>query len=117
METPQPKSIEDVARAGYLSLCSSLNTTPHDLLSFLTSIQSEFLTPSHRLWVCGSCGVGGICLEGKELKRLRGERGLSLGEMAGRVGVSVPYLSQIERGKRRPSRKVEEGYEAGEGGR
>lgn len=37
---------------------------------------------------------------GAELRRLRGNYGLALREVARRMGVSAPYLSDLERGNR-----------------
>jgi transcriptional regulator with XRE-family HTH domain len=45
-------------------------------------------------------GLAGI------LARLRNERGLVIQQVAERVGVSIPYISLMEQGKRTPSREV-----------
>lgn len=43
---------------------------------------------------------------GEELRRLRHERGETLGETALRAGVSPQYLSEIERGRKEPSSEM-----------
>lgn len=43
---------------------------------------------------------------GEELRRLRRERGLTLDETAGRAGISMQYLSEIERGRKEPSSEM-----------
>ena len=40
---------------------------------------------------------------GRELRRLRKTRGLSLGEVAGKAGLSLGLISQVERGITSPS--------------
>ena len=50
------------------------------------------------------------------MRDVRKRRGLTLGDLAARVGVTVSHLSQIERGKRSPSvcllKKLSEELEA-----
>jgi transcriptional regulator with XRE-family HTH domain len=47
---------------------------------------------------------GGIAMNlGKSIKLCRTNRGLSQGELAGRIGLSVSYISLIEQGKRDPA--------------
>ncbi len=43
---------------------------------------------------------GGIATLGEAIRYLRLQRGLSLRELARRVGISAPFLSDIERGRR-----------------
>ncbi|KRE37273.1 XRE family transcriptional regulator [Janibacter sp. Soil728] len=43
---------------------------------------------------------------GTELRRLRHERGHTLGETADRAGISPQYLSEIERGRKEPSSEM-----------
>lgn len=43
---------------------------------------------------------------GDQLRRLRHERGETLGETATRAGVSPQYLSEIERGRKEPSSEM-----------
>ncbi|WP_341394370.1 helix-turn-helix domain-containing protein [Arthrobacter sp. G119Y2] len=43
---------------------------------------------------------------GELLRRLRHERGLTLGEIADRAGLSPQYLSEIERGLKEPSSEM-----------
>jgi transcriptional regulator with XRE-family HTH domain len=45
---------------------------------------------------------------GKRLRRLRHERDERLVDVAGRAGVSVQYLSEVERGQKEPSSEVVE---------
>lgn len=47
--------------------------------------------------------MGRALRPGDRLRELRRERGLRLGDVATRAGLSVPDLSQIERGRRSPS--------------
>lgn len=46
----------------------------------------------------------------QELRRARQDAGLSLREMARRACLSAPYLSDVERGNRRVTRRVAEAY-------
>jgi len=39
---------------------------------------------------------------GKLLRRFREDHGMSLQELASFIGISIPYLSEIERGRRSP---------------
>ncbi|WP_405062972.1 helix-turn-helix domain-containing protein [Kribbella sp. NBC_01505] len=43
---------------------------------------------------------------GNVFRRLRNERGITLRELAERAQVSVPYLSEIERGRKEPSSEI-----------
>ncbi|MGV9768481.1 helix-turn-helix domain-containing protein [Microbacterium sp. NPDC003461] len=43
-------------------------------------------------------------LVGEQLRRRRHERGETLADVAARAGVSVQYLSEVERGLKEPSR-------------
>lgn len=43
---------------------------------------------------------------GRALRRARQERGLRLREVAGRSGVSIQYLSEVERGLKEPSSEI-----------
>jgi transcriptional regulator with XRE-family HTH domain len=43
---------------------------------------------------------------GNVFRRLRRERGITLRELAERAQVSVPYLSEIERGRKEPSSEI-----------
>jgi DNA-binding XRE family transcriptional regulator len=43
---------------------------------------------------------------GDQLRRLRHERGETLGETAKRAGVSPQYLSELERGRKEPSSEM-----------
>ncbi|MHA6694937.1 helix-turn-helix domain-containing protein [Homoserinimonas sp. A520] len=45
-------------------------------------------------------------LVGDQLRRLRHERGETLGKTATRAGVSPQYLSEIERGRKEPSSEM-----------
>jgi DNA-binding XRE family transcriptional regulator len=45
-------------------------------------------------------------LVGAELRRRRRERDLTLADVAGRAGISVQYLSELERGRKEPSSEV-----------
>lgn len=43
---------------------------------------------------------------GKEIRRIRKTKKLTLAQLAKKVRITVPYLSMIERGLRMPSGKV-----------
>ena len=43
---------------------------------------------------------------GRELRRERQRSGRTLADVAGTAGVSLPYLSEIERGRKEPSSEV-----------
>lgn len=45
-------------------------------------------------------------LVGERLRRMRHERGETLAEVAHRAGVSVQYLSEVERGLKEPSSEI-----------
>ncbi|KQY98598.1 XRE family transcriptional regulator [Microbacterium sp. Root53] len=45
-------------------------------------------------------------LAGDRLRRMRRERGETLAEVARRAGISVQYLSEIERGRKEPSSEM-----------
>jgi DNA-binding XRE family transcriptional regulator len=45
-------------------------------------------------------------LVGDRLRRMRRERGETLAEVARRAGISVQYLSEIERGRKEPSSEM-----------
>ena len=48
----------------------------------------------------------GIETLGREIRQLRKAQGLTLAALAGRVGTSIGYLSQVERNLTKPSVKV-----------
>ena len=52
---------------------------------------------------------GGIQVDGTKIRDGRINQGLSLTELARRVGVSKSFISTIERGHRRPSPSVAAG--------
>ena len=45
-------------------------------------------------------------LAGGRLRRMRHERGETLAEVARRAGVSIQYLSEVERGRKEPSSEI-----------
>jgi len=47
-----------------------------------------------------------LALLGEELRRFREERGFTLEDLAARAGLSISYLSEIERGRKNPSLKA-----------
>lgn len=47
-----------------------------------------------------------MLIKGGIIRQLREERGCSLGEFAGKAGISISYLSEIERGAKKPSLKT-----------
>lgn len=48
---------------------------------------------------------------GADLRKRRKERGFSLKEVASRMGISMPYLSDLERGNRRWSDNLTDLFE------
>lgn len=61
---------------------------------------------------CPECaGVGEVFVVNHDALRQRREyRGVSLRKMADKLGVTPPYLSDIERGNRRCTEKIEKAY-------
>lgn len=57
---------------------------------------------------CPCCDGAGVvvCVNGASLRRMRLRAKLSLRELARRCGISPPYLSDIELGRRQPSARV-----------
>lgn len=47
-----------------------------------------------------------MLIKGEKIRELREERGYSLADLAQKAGISVSYLSEIERGAKKPSLKV-----------
>ncbi|MHB1420174.1 MAG: helix-turn-helix transcriptional regulator [Bacillota bacterium] len=47
-----------------------------------------------------------MVIRGERIRELREERGNSLAEFAGQAGISISYLSEIERGAKKPSLKT-----------
>lgn len=47
-----------------------------------------------------------MLIKGEKIRELREERGYSLADLARKAGISVSYLSEIERGTKKPSLKV-----------
>ena len=54
------------------------------------------------MWIGGGCGVE-LVVTGNSVRRLRTERGLSLGELAAALGVSRQTVNSIETGRYTPS--------------
>jgi DNA-binding XRE family transcriptional regulator len=48
-----------------------------------------------------------LIIDGAKVRRIRKERGMTLLQLGGAVGVSVPYLSDIERGNRTARKQCE----------
>ncbi len=59
---------------------------------------------------CPTCGSPTAELNGKYLKWLRTQAGLTLKDMGGDLGLSIPYLSDIENNRRKATEKVQTGY-------
>ncbi|MHB1125418.1 MAG: helix-turn-helix domain-containing protein [Bacillota bacterium] len=47
-----------------------------------------------------------MVVRGERIRELREERGYSLADFSGRAGISISYLSEIERGAKKPSLKT-----------
>lgn len=45
-------------------------------------------------------------VRGNRIREIRKQHGMTLTDLAGKIGVSIPYLSDIERGNRRGSEKI-----------
>jgi ribosome-binding protein aMBF1 (putative translation factor) len=56
--------------------------------------------------LCRSCGYEHMMLNPDWIRRVRGNRGWSLKELARRIGKSPQYLCDIEGGNRRTSRAL-----------
>ena len=61
---------------------------------------------------CPHCGSEIRQVSGRWLRERRSVAGVSLREMARQVGFSAPYLSDIERGNRKPPETVVATYDA-----
>lgn len=61
---------------------------------------------------CSQCGAPQRVVDGSWLRARREAVGLSLREMAKRLDVSAPYLSDIERNRRNCLSYVRDAYEA-----
>lgn len=61
---------------------------------------------------CPTCGTGRAIVSGEWLRERRKAAGLSLREFAARVGVSAPYICDIEKNRRNCLPKMRAAYEA-----
>jgi len=61
---------------------------------------------------CPTCGTPKSIVNGAWLRNERKKAGLSLREMARRLGVSAPFLCDVEFSRRNCSVKVRQAYEA-----
>lgn len=59
---------------------------------------------------CGVCGGQGKLIRGEYLRHVRLNQNLTLSDIAKKAGVSIVYLSDIERGNRRPTNKIMKFY-------
>lgn len=66
---------------------------------------------------CRTCGHPRRVRNGDYLRALREREGLSLREVARRLALSAPYLSDVERGRRAVTPALWAGYRAVLGGR
>lgn len=73
---------------------------------------SEPRTPKFMDTPCTRCGHPRSVINGRWLRQEREIAGLTLREMARRLGFSVVYLSDIERNQRHCSPKIRAVYEA-----
>ena len=60
---------------------------------------------------CPRCGQPTDVVDGLYLRRLRERAGLSLREMGRKIKLSAPYLSAVERNKRRATGSIVSAYE------
>jgi hypothetical protein len=67
--------------------------------------------------ICPRCGNAGETVDGASLRAARVIRGVSLRWLAGRLGFSVPYLSDVESNRRRVTPKILQGYKTALGAR
>lgn len=61
---------------------------------------------------CPTCGTPQAVINHDWLRARRRDAGVSLREMARRLGFSTPYLCDVEYGRRRCSLKIRKAYEA-----
>jgi DNA-binding transcriptional regulator YiaG len=66
--------------------------------------------PMHIARTCRCCGHAKHVINGAWLRWFRESAGLGLRAMARRVGLSAAYLSDVERGRRNVSPRVENAY-------
>lgn len=67
---------------------------------------------------CDKCGGGGRVASHHGLREIRESAGLTLTALAAEIKLSVPYLSDVERGRRNVTRrlaKIYQGLEDGNG--
>jgi len=62
---------------------------------------------------CPKCGGSGMIADPSEMRKLRVSSGLSLREVSNKMGVSAPYLSDLERGNRQWNAKTEASFRNG----
>ena len=55
---------------------------------------------------CPSCGAARESIDGRSLRAARSACGVSLRELARRIGLSAAYLSDVERNKRNVTRML-----------
>ena len=71
-------------------------------------------TITHYIVECQHCGGAGrlsvVCHE--SIRKRRKAAGISLREMARRTGFTAPYISDVERGRRTCTGKIEKAYKA-----
>ena len=61
---------------------------------------------------CSACGTPKSVINGEWLRFERETAGLTLREMARRLGYSAPYVSDVERNRRNCTSKIRAAYEA-----
>lgn len=66
----------------------------------------------HQSLRCGTCGGTGKvdCIPGDQMRSMREDAGISIREMARRIGISPMYLSDLELGRRRFSDQLAEEF-------
>ena len=59
---------------------------------------------------CEKCGGTGLIPLGAHLRKIRRELNLGLKDIAARAGVSIVFVSDVERGRRAATRKLFAAY-------
>ncbi len=55
---------------------------------------------------CPRCDGTGLLPDAKAMRALRKKAGMTLGQVSSRMGISIPFLSDLERGNRRWTRDL-----------
>lgn len=110
----QGMSIQVFAReisksAGWVSSVENCDgkcrVTDVDLARIVEHFSVAHLRPQFRTWIANERRLGSVDrrMEGPVLRHVRRKKGLTLKQVAARVGVSPSYLSKVENGKHPPT--------------